>query len=166
MAANAAWASSPHMGKKQPQGLNRPTGYLNPVRNVLQEKQWSPKKWIWSLTTPTVLLPSHVSLQVTKTTQSSINAHQAPPLLFLSLFDSLKHTQTSCPIKSSRSRPPLSYYCGAALMLVKLAAMDDWEPPRPWSADIILPLKCNPALQQCLSVRTCVPAVQFVLVQM
>lgn len=30
-------------------------------------------------------------------------------------------------------------------MLLKLAAMDDWEPPRPWSADIILALKHYPA---------------------
>lgn len=83
-----------------------------------------------------------------------------------SLFDSLTHAQTSCPIKSCRRRPPLSFCCGVELMLVKLAATDDWEPPRPWSADIILPLKCNLALQQCRSVCRCVPAVLFVLVQM
>ncbi len=56
-------------------------------------------------------------------------------------------------------------------MLVKLAAMDDWEPPGPWSADIILPLKCYPALQQRLCVCVGVgwgglSPVLFVLVRM
>lgn len=42
-------------------------------------------------------------------------------------------------------------------MLVKLAGMDDWEPLRLWSADITLPLKCKPALQQCLPVCAICP---------
>lgn len=53
-------------------------------------------------------------------------------------------------------------------MLLKLAAMDDWEPPRPWSADIILALKHYPApaaVSASVCMCVCVPPVLFVLVQ-
>ncbi len=54
------------------------------------------------------MLPAGVSLQVTENTQSPIDAHCAPPLLLVSVFDSLTrthiHTHTRCPIKGSRKK--------------------------------------------------------------
>lgn len=102
-----------------------------------------------------------------KETESPIDAHHAPPLPSPSLFDSHTHTHTRAALlkAAEKSRPPLSYYCGVELMLVKLAAIDDWEPPGPWSADIILPLKCYPALRWSLPVCVCACACVHVCVR-